>query len=79
MKNIAKFFGSTTVGKKGQVVIPMETRKKMVWQEGDKLLVFGLENGAVVLTKIDKLKEFAGHLEKKLNKVNQYINNIKSS
>ena len=54
MKNIAKFFGSTTVGKKGQVVIPMETRKKMVWQEGDKLLVFGLENGAVVLTKIDK-------------------------
>jgi AbrB family looped-hinge helix DNA binding protein len=73
MKNLDKFFGSTTVGKKGQVVIPMETRKKMLWKEGDKLLVFGLENGVVVLTKIDKLKEFANRLEKKINKVNQVI------
>lgn len=73
MKNLDKFFGSTTVGKKGQVVIPMETRKKMSWEEGDKLLVFGLENGVVVLTKIDKLQEFASRLEKKINKVNQVI------
>jgi AbrB family looped-hinge helix DNA binding protein len=73
MKNIDKFFGSTTVGKKGQVVIPMETRKKMAWKESDKLLVFGLENGVVVLTKIDKLQEFANRLEKKINKVNQLI------
>ena len=45
----------------------------MSWKEGDKLLVFGLDNGVVVLTKIDKLKELANHLEKKMNKVNQYI------
>lgn len=73
MKNLDKFFGSTTIGKKGQLVIPMETRKKMSWKEGDKLLVFGLNNGVVVLTKIDKLKEIANHLEKKMNKVNQYL------
>ena len=61
MKNLDKFFGSTTIGKKGQVVIPMETRKKMLWKEGDKLLVFGLENGTVVF-------------KKKIDKVNKYIN-----
>lgn len=73
MKNIENFFGTTTIGKKGQVVIPMETRKKMSWKEGDKLLVFGLKNGAVVITKLDKIKEIATHLEKKLDSVNKYI------
>jgi AbrB family looped-hinge helix DNA binding protein len=73
MKNMGKFFGSTTVGKKGQVVIPMETRKAMSWEEGDKLLVFGLENGMVVITKLDQMQEFADHLKKKMNAVNQYI------
>jgi len=73
MKNFGKFFGSTTIGKKGQVVIPMETRKAMSWAEGDKLLVFGLENGMVVITKLDQVQEFADHLEKKMNTVKQYI------
>ena len=73
MKNFGKFFGSTTLGKKGQTVIPMETRKKLAWKEGDKLLVFGLKNGMVVLTKLDQVRELANHLEKKMNKVKQYI------
>ena len=76
MKNLDKFFGTTTIGKKGQVVIPMETRKKMLWKEGDKLLVFGLKNGSVVITKLDKIKEIASHLEKKLDSVNKYIKKI---
>ena len=73
MQNSSKFFGATTVGKKGQVVIPMETRKKMVWQEGDKLLVFGLKNGMVVLTKLDHIKQLAARMEKKMSEVKRYI------
>lgn len=73
MKNSEKFFGTTVLGKKGQVVIPMDTRTKMLWEEGDKLLVFGLENGMVVLTKLDQVKEFTDRLEKKLKKIKQYI------
>jgi len=73
MKNFGKFFGSTTIGKKGQVVIPMETRKKMAWKESDKILVFGLKNGMVVLTKLDQIKQFASHLEKKMNAFKKYI------
>ena len=73
MKNLGKFFGSTTVGKKGQVVIPVETRKQMAWKDGDKILVFGLKKGIVVLTKLDQVKQFASSLEKKMKKVKQYI------
>ena len=77
MKNLSTFFGSTTIGKKGQVVIPMETRKAMNWEESDKLLVFGMENGMVVLTKLDQVQEFADHLEKKMKAVKQYIKKAK--
>lgn len=73
MKSFDQFFGSTTLGKKGQIVIPMETRKKMSWREGDKVLVFGLKNGAVVLTKLDRLKQFVSRLEKKTDEVKKYI------
>lgn len=73
MKNFGKFFGSTTIGKKGQLVIPMETRKEMAWKEGDKLLVFGLENGMVVITKLDQVKDLANRLEEKMKAVKQYI------
>lgn len=77
MKNLGKFFGSTTIGKKGQAVIPMEARRVMSWDEGDKLLVFGLENGMVVLTKLDQVQELAKHLEKKMKAVKQYIKKAK--
>ena len=73
MKNIDKFFGSTVLGKKGQVVIPMETRKKMGWKEGEKILVFGLENGTVVLAKLGHLKAIANQLENKLKKIKKII------
>lgn len=42
MKNSAngKFFGSTTVGERGQVVIPVDARKFFNIKSGDKLIVF---------------------------------------
>lgn len=73
MKNCSKFFGSTIIGKKGQLVIPVETRKKMGWNESDQLLVFGLENGMVVLTKLDRVEEIAAHLEKKMSKIKKLL------
>lgn len=37
-----KFFGSTTVGDRGQIVLPVELRKKYQIKTGDKLLVIGM-------------------------------------
>jgi AbrB family looped-hinge helix DNA binding protein len=73
MRSQPNFFGTTTVGKKGQVVIPVETRRLMKWQENDKLLVFGLDNGRVVLTKLDHVQETVNRLEKKMKKIKQLI------
>ena len=41
-----KFYGSVTVGERGQIVIPTEARKDFDVVAGDKLLVFGdMEKG----------------------------------
>ena len=73
MTKLSNFFGSTTVGKKGQIVIPIETRKAMGWKEGEKLLVFGLKNDTVVLAKLSHAKELAEEFEKKMKKIDQII------
>lgn len=36
----SKFLGATTVGERGQIVIPAEARKALDINSGDKLLVF---------------------------------------
>jgi len=54
-----KFYGSTTVGERGQVVIPAEARKDYHIIHGTKLLVFGShEGGGLILTKADSITEF---------------------
>ncbi len=46
-----KFYGSITVSKRGQVVIPADARKDFGIKTGDKLLVFGdLERGLGIAT-----------------------------
>jgi len=46
-----KFYGSVTVSKRGQIVIPADARKDFGIKTGDKLLVFGdLEQGIAFAT-----------------------------
>ena len=40
-----KFYGSTTIGERGQMVIPAEARKDFQITPSTKLLVFGTPNG----------------------------------
>ena len=44
----SKVFGSVTVGKRGQIVIPVEVRKLFNIESGDKLIVFTRPEGRVV-------------------------------
>jgi len=53
------FYGTATVGERGQVVIPADARKKFGIHPGDKVLVMGHPTGGVVLCKIDAMREFA--------------------
>lgn len=54
-----RFFGTVTVGERGQVVIPAEARKQCGIESGDKLLVFRHPmDRCFTLVKIDAAREF---------------------
>ncbi len=54
-----KFYGATTVGERGQVVIPAEARRDFEMTPATKLLVFGSRgHGGLMLTKAEAVSEF---------------------
>lgn len=76
MKNEV-FYGTTTLGERGQAVIPAEARKALKLRAGDKLLVFSMNDDMLVMTKLSQLQKFAGHLSKKLNSMEKIIKQTK--
>lgn len=57
-----KFFGSNTMGEKGQVVVPVEGRQAFDLNPGDKLVFMGdAEKGVMIVSKAEVFEE---HMEK---------------
>ena len=54
--------GVTTVGEKGQVVIPAEIRRKMKLKKGDKLIAFAKDEEMIGLSKISHIEKFISQL-----------------
>lgn len=52
-----RFYGTATVGEKGQIVIPHEARKDMNIQKGEKLLVMKAHDGMIALATMDEMGE----------------------
>jgi AbrB family looped-hinge helix DNA binding protein len=53
-----KFYGSTTVGERGQVVIPAEARRDFNITPSTKLLVFGSRgHGGIMLTNAENVSK----------------------
>lgn len=67
------FFGTATIGEKGQIVVPVEARDAMKLKKGDKLLVFGVGDDTVTFTKLARLEKFASHLEGRLTTIRRII------
>ena len=67
------FYGTTTVGEKGQVVIPAEARQAMNIEKGDKLLTFGIGENMVAMVKLTELEQFASHLSDRLESIRKII------
>jgi len=68
------FWGSATVGSKGQVVIPAEAREALQIKVGDKLLVMvHPSHTGVVLIKPDGLEQFATQMLEQLNDAKEHI------
>ncbi len=72
------FFGATTLGEKGQVVVPAEARKALGLKTGDKLLVFGMGGNILALTKSEQLERFADHLSQRLEGLREVLKKSKT-
>ncbi len=68
------FFGSTTIGERGQVVIPAEARAELGFAPGDKLLVMRhpIHHG-VMLFKLDSVREFLNDFSDNLDRIEQQV------
>ena len=64
MSNVKSLLGMATVGAKGQIVIPVEARKELGLQEGDKVVILrGKTNKTLILLshpEMDRLIEKLG-------------------
>jgi AbrB family looped-hinge helix DNA binding protein len=69
------FHGTTTLGEKGQVVIPMEARKAMGLKTGDKLLVFSMGKNMVALSKFEQLEAMAKKMSQRLEGLRKILKN----
>lgn len=68
-----QFYGTATIGEKGQIVIPAGARTAMVLKKGEKLLVFGMGHDMIALSKLSKMEQFATHLASKLDTIRAVI------
>ncbi len=62
------FFGSVTVGERGQIVIPKEARELFNISTGDKLLVLGDEEKGIAIVHQRDLIKFMGDMGRTLDK-----------
>lgn len=66
------FMGASTVGERGQVVIPAEARERLDIKPGDKLLVFVHPAGwGVAFVKFDKLQEAQAELQRVIAEIGE--------
>lgn len=68
------FYGTTTLGEKGQAVVPIEARRKLDLKKGEKLLVFSFGDDFLVFSKVEKLEKIAAHLAEELDGIKDIIN-----
>ncbi|MCJ7426024.1 MAG: AbrB/MazE/SpoVT family DNA-binding domain-containing protein [Dehalococcoidales bacterium] len=73
-QNAPKFYGATTVGERGQVVIPAEARRDFGITPATKLLVFGSQgHGGLLLTKAETFSEFITTATEKLARFEEML------
>ncbi|PIU24141.1 AbrB family transcriptional regulator [Candidatus Berkelbacteria bacterium CG08_land_8_20_14_0_20_39_8] len=73
---IRQFFGSTTMGERGQLVVPIEAREKLKIEKGEKLLVFGVHDKAIVITKLSSFKRLQKEMGKRYQEVEDLLKKI---
>jgi AbrB family looped-hinge helix DNA binding protein len=68
-----EFFGSATVGERGQIVIPADARDSFDIKPGDKLLIFSSMHGrnSLNVIKAEQVTEFVSKAMAKLSRMEE--------
>ena len=69
-----KFYGATTIGERGQIVIPAEARKDFEITPSTKLLFFGSHGGiGLMITKAESVAEVIARATKMLSGIEEVL------
>jgi len=73
-ENQPNFYGSVTVGERGQVVIPVEARRYFDIVPGGKLLVFNALGGkALMLLKAEAVSEYIANATNRISRLEEAL------
>ena len=73
-REIGKCFGTAVLGPRGQLVIPVEARKQLGIDTGDKFLVFGhFEGQGLIFIKVEAAEELLNVVSSRLDEVMKLI------
>ena len=68
----SQFWGSATVGERGQIVIPADARQELDIKPGDKLLIFsGMHGGSLNVMKAEQVTQFVARAMARLSKMEE--------
>lgn len=72
-----KLYGTTTVGTKGQLVIPILAREELGINTGDKLYVLGSpKQGIAVLMQEEKMEDFITQIDLHLETIKTFKKSV---
>ena len=71
---LVRCFGSTTIGPRGQVVIPVSARKELGLESGDTMLVFsGFHGHGVMLLKADAIESMLSKATERITDMEKQV------
>jgi len=79
MQVVGKCFGSTVVGPRGQIVIPVEARRELGMDVGTRLLTFKLFQGrGLVFVKVEAVEEIVNIMSQHVNAFTKLVRETKT-
>ena len=77
---VGKCFGSTVVGPRGQLVIPVEARKELGIDVGSKLLVFShFVGGGLIFVKVEAVEELFNIMSRRVAEFAKLLRETKTA
>lgn len=69
-----KFYGSTTVGERGQIVLPINLRRDLKIEKGDTLIVIGNTHvKSIMLFKEDTMDKYLDYISENITELKNKI------